>query len=292
MKFAYKFSSFTFAFICLLSISLFGQKAEDVITESSEPANEKYLDGIVQKTLIAENRVIAYEPIREADIAWEKRMWRIIDTREKINLPFRYPQRYFFTVLQDLAKNGDIALFKEDDFGEQMTTDELDKILNRVDTVVVWNEDTYEEEVKITRSELNPAEINRYRLKEIWFFDEETSTLRVRILGIAPIKEEYDPETGVFKYEAPLFWVYMPEAREYLAKHTVFNDFNDNAPKTWHDVFEERYFASYIYKQSNVLDVRLKDMFFEGDNAGIDLLLESEKLKAELYNFEHDLWEY
>ena len=173
--------------------------------------------------------------------------------------------------------NGDIALFKDDDFKEQMTTQELDKILNRVDTVVVWNPDTYEEEIKITRSELNPAEIMRYRIKEIWFFDEETSTLRVRILGVAPIKDEYDADTGIFKYESPLFWVYMPEAREYLAKHTVFN---------------ERYFASYIYKQSNVLDVRLKDMFYEGDNAGIDLLLESERLKAELYNFEHDLWEY
>lgn len=292
MKFALKFLSLFFVMSLFLSVGMNAQKAEDVITESSEPDDEKYLDGIVQKTLIAENRLIAYEPIREADIAWEKRMWRIIDTREKMNLPFRYPKRYFFTILQELSQNGDIALFKEDNFSEQMTTQELDNILNRVDTVVVWNEDTYEEEVKITRSELNPAEINRYRVKEIWFFDEETSTMRVRILGIAPIKEEYDADTGVFKYEAPLFWVYMPEAREYLAKHTVFNDFNDNAPKTWHDVFEERFFASYIYKQSNVLDVRLKDMFFEGDNAGIDLLLESEKLKAELYNFEHDLWEY
>lgn len=292
MKFALKFFSIVLLLSLFQSMSIQAQKSEEVITESSEPAEDKYLDGIVKKRLVAENRVMAYEPIREADVAWEKRMWRILDTREKMNLPFRYPQKYFFSILQDLALNGDIALFKDDDFKEQMTTQELDKILNRVDTVVVWNPDTYEEEIKITRSELNPAEIMRYRIKEIWFFDEETSTLRVRILGIAPIKDEYDADTGIFKYESPLFWVYMPEAREYLAKHTVFNDANDNAPKTWHDVFEERYFASYIYKQSNVLDVRLKDMFYEGDNAGIDLLLESERLKAELYNFEHDLWEY
>ena len=58
---------------------------------------------------------------------------------------------------------------------------------------------------------------------------------------------------------------------------------------TWYDLFEKRFFSSYIYKASNVLDLRLKDIYAD---SGIDRLLESQKIKAELFNFEHDLWEY
>jgi len=111
----------------------------------------------------------------------------------------------------------------------------------------------------------------------------------VRILGIAPLQEVFDEDTGTFKYELPLFWVYYPEAREVLSRYTVFNEMNDASVITWSDLFEMRRFSSYIYKQSNVLDVRLIDMF---PNSGVDRLLESEKIKSELFNWEHDLWTY
>ena len=262
------------------------------MTESSDPVDEVFLDGVVEKTLMFENRVLPYEPIREADIAWEKRIWRIIDTREKRNLVFRYPEKSFFSIVQELANNGDINVFRDDRFTEPIDGDELVQLLNRVDTSVVFDPETYEEQIKITTSEINWEDINRYRVKELWFFDEETSRLRVRILGIAPIKEEYDDETGLFKYEAPLFWVYYPQIREPLSKFQVFNDNNDNAPMTWYDLFEARIFSSYVYKQSNVLDLRLKDYFESSEQVGLDILLESEKIKNDLFNFEHDLWEY
>jgi len=57
---------------------------------------------------------------------------------------------------------------------------------------------------------------------------------------------------------------------------------------SWYDLFESRFFSSYIYKASNSLDAPLKNIYDDG----LDALLESEKIKAELFNFEHDLWEY
>jgi hypothetical protein len=56
---------------------------------------------------------------------------------------------------------------------------------------------------------------------------------------------------------------------------------------TWEDLFEMRFFASYIYKESNVYDRRLQDYL-----SGVDLLLEADKIKQEIFNFEHDLWSY
>jgi gliding motility associated protien GldN len=159
------------------------------------------------------------------------------------------------------------------------------------DTSLVFNPDTYEDEVVITNSPINPEDIQKYRVKEMWFFDEEASRMGVRILGIAPIKDYIDESTGEFKYAIPMFWVYYPEAREALSRYYVFNEANDAAPSTWYDLFERRQFSSYIYKASNVLDLRLED-YYSGVDQGIDRLMESNAIKMELFNWEHDLWSY
>ena len=184
------------------------------------------------------------------------------------------------------------ARYISETFKEKISNEELQNIFSRPDTVTTLNPETYEQTIKIVTVDINPEDINRFRVKEVWFFDEETSTLRNRILGIAPIKEEYDEDTGIFKYETPLFWVYYPAVREPFSKHRVFNDFNDAAPMTWYDLFEARKFSSYIYKISNVSDMRIKDYFETSPTPGIDMLLESQRIKEELFNFEHDLWTY
>jgi len=265
------------------------QEAENIITESSEPLEEVYIDDIVPKRMIFENRVLPYEPVREAYIPWEKRIWRVLDVREKLNLPFQYPEMPFFSIISDAATSGEIKVFQDEKFKEMLTPDEVLAKLIVMDTSLVIDPETYEEEVKVTSNPVNPEDIKRWRVKEIWYFDEETSTMKVRILGFAPYKDVYDDDTGLFLYEIPLFWVYYPEVRDELARHRVFNDFNDASPMTWYDLFEQRRFSSYIYKASNVLDLRLKDIYEE---SGVDRLLESDKIKREIFNWEHDLWSY
>ena len=274
---------------CLAATALFGQAETRIITESSDPLEDIYIDDVVAKRLIYETKVLPYEPVREADVPWEKRIWRVIDVREKINLPFVYPEMPLFTIFKEAADNGEIRIFEDDKFTQMLTSEEVMARIVETDTVVVYDPETYEETVKITHSELNPEDIKRYRVKEIWYYDEEASRMKVRILGIAPIRDYYDDDTGIFKYEGPMFWIYYPEAREVLARHRVFNENNDAAPMTWYDMFEMRMFSSYIYKSSNVLDYRLMDYY---PNDGIARLLESEKIKAELFNWEHDLWTY
>ena len=48
---------------------------------------------------------MAYEPVREADIAWEKRIWDR-ETQEKMNLPWRAEEAPFFNILKDMIQNG------------------------------------------------------------------------------------------------------------------------------------------------------------------------------------------
>lgn len=284
-----------FAFIfAMFSIGAFAQGMDESMrTEASDPEDTSgMLDDIIDRVLMKEQRVLAYEPIREADILWEKRIWRVIDVREKMNIQFLYPQAPFFKILVDGALNGDIRLFTSDSFNLAVTGDKLDKLLHSVDTIPIYDPDTYQETIKIVKNDIDYNDIKKFRVKEIWYFDKEVSRIYCRILGIAPIKEERDESTGELKYEAPMFWIYYPQARKFLGTQQVFNEKNDIAPGTWSDLFDSRFFSSYIYKQSNVQDNRLQDIYKDGEYAGVNLLLESEKIKNELFNFEHDLWVY
>ena len=286
MKFV---SSFFGAFALLLVATVAqAQTPENILTESSFPAADKPLDGVVEKQTILEKRVLPYDHIREADVFWEKRIWRVIDVREKMNLPFVYPERYFFSILMDAALEGEITVYstEDDKFSIPLTPDEVASKGASIDTITTFDPETYEEQIEVVRNELNPEDIKRFRLKEIWFFDQESSTMQVRILGIAPLYDVTD-DNGNFLYENPMFWVYYPDARQILARERVFNAGNDASPLSWQDIMEMRYFSSYIYKESNVYDRRLI-----GYLSGTDLLMEAEKIKQEIFNFEQDLWSY
>ncbi|MEX2588914.1 MAG: gliding motility protein GldN, partial [Chitinophagales bacterium] len=90
-----------------------------------------------------------------------------------------------------------------------------------------------------------------------------------------------------YRGDQVLFWCYYPELRPILAQYRVFNRHNDATTVSWEDLFEMRFFSSYIIKESNVQDRRIQDY-----TAGVDALLEADKIKYEIFNFEHDLWSY
>jgi gliding motility associated protien GldN len=133
---------------------------------------------------------------------------------------------------------------------------------------------------------IESIDIVRYRIKEDWFFDRERSVMDVRIMGLSPVKNVLD-DNGELRGQKPLFWIYFPEARYVFANYDVFNRHNDAERRTFEDVFWKRMFNSYIYKRSNVYDRSLKEY-----KKGIDLLLEAEEIKEDIFNFEHDVWHF
>lgn len=275
---------------CLGGALLFAQLvlAQDPLPASSADAPEPPFDDFVERSIVAERPVLAYAPIREADILWEKRLWRLIDTREKMNLPFVAPQAPLFTLLADAAREGELPVYStiDDHFTTRLSTQDVEGMLSWRDTIIVFEPETYSETVQVIVNDINWEDVRRFRIKEAWFFDTRTSQLRVRILGIAPLIERFDNE-GNFKAEVPLFWIPYAAARPLLArsKAMVFGD-NDASTITWEDLFERRQFASHIYKENNLHDRRLQDYL-----AGADLLLEAGKINDALFNREHDMWQ-
>ncbi|MBK9730490.1 MAG: gliding motility protein GldN [Chitinophagaceae bacterium] len=245
-------------------------------------------DLFYDKVAPIEKEVIPYDNIREADVLWQKRIWRIIDSREKMNLPFKYEGidwkdlKPLVFVLRDAAISGEITVYQEDNFKTVKLPDDVAKIGAGNDTIQLSDLDgNYVKDTVLVR-EFDPTKVSKYRIKEDWFFDEETSAMQVRIIAIAPLY--YDDQ---IQLDLPMFWAYYPTARNVLVKQEVFNQRNDAVRLTWDDLFEMRLFTSYIYKESNVFDRRIQDYA-----TGTDALRESDRIKQDIFEFEHDVWSY
>ncbi|MCW3806775.1 gliding motility protein GldN [Plebeiibacterium marinum] len=259
---------------------------------------QNVLDGIYPKEHVLNRKPIPYTHVREADVMWAKKVWRIIDLREKINLPLYYPVTtmdgrlsLIQLLMQGIQYEGLTAYDTkhEDEFKVPMSVDQVMQEMGATaDTVEIMQEDgTYAPQ--IIAGELRPEEVKQFLLKEVWFFDRNYSRLDVRIIGICPIRE-YTKSSGgedqIARKQA--FWIYFPEAREVLARNEVFNPHNDAQRRTFDDIFMKRYFGSYIVRESNVYNNRRIDQYA----VGMEAMLESDRIKTEIFDFEHDLWEF
>jgi len=132
--------------------------------------------------------------------------------------------------------------------------------------------------------------IVQYRLKEDWFLDKERSILDVRIIAIAPVVygTEKDPngKIQITGFEE-LMWLYFPHCRFVLNNYFVYNEHNDAQWMSYDDLFWKRRFNAVVYKQSNIHDREI-----ESYRAGVDALFESEQIKNEIRNIEHDVWSF
>ncbi|MDP2422983.1 MAG: gliding motility protein GldN [Bacteroidales bacterium] len=254
-------------------------------------------DAVYDKQHIQDNTPIPYPYVREADVMWSKRVWRMIDLREKMNQPFYYPEypqtdwRNLITVFMDALKEGTLTAYDantpSDEFLVPLYYNELMKRMERTETMRLKRPyPPYNDFDTIITRKFSAMDVKRFRVKEDWFFDKQRSVIEVRIMGICPVRDNFD-ERGEFRGYEPLFWIYFPEARNVLAKAEVFNRRNNAQRLTYDDVFMKRLFASYIYKEQNEYDRQISDYAL-----GLDALLESERIKNEIFLWESDLWEY
>jgi len=234
---------------------------------------------------------VSYDHIREADVMWSKKIWRTIDISEKMNLPFGYPQKPLIEILHRAVLAGTIKAYdptveNADQFKRVLTPAEIAGIGSKTDTVIGLNPVTIEEETKIITNTFTWDRITKFRVKEVWFFDTKTSSMQVRILGLAPVMADYDAN-GNYRGDMTMYWLYYPDLRDMLAKEEVYNPDNDQKSLSWDDIFSYRLFESSIYKESNVHDRPIAEYA-----TGVDAQLESDRISKGLLDHEHDVWDY
>jgi gliding motility associated protien GldN len=255
-----------------------------------------YRDGIYDKENSTNRRFIPYTHLREADVSWEKRVWRRLDMREKQNQQLYYPiepvvSRISFTqLLIKYILTGEIKAFKDEEFLIPLELSSVRKsIVLQEDSADVEEFDKDGNAFMVKKPGLTDStwifeNFTSLELKEDWFFDKQKSVLEVRILsmGVNVLKPKKE-DLGPFN----LFWVYFPACRPYFAKHEVYNSKNDAERRTFEDIFWKRQFSSIAYKETNVFD---RDI--ERYSKGIDALLESDRIKNDIFRWEHDLWHF
>lgn len=270
-----------------------------VLLCSSYAGAQTNATSVYSKNHVKNRKPIPYSNIRESDVMWSKLVWRFVDLREKMNLPMYYPttpedDRYsLIDLLMYGIENEGLTAYEtnDDEFKVPMTLDQIrSKFDAQNDTIMQRNRLTGELEEKILSGEMHTDDVKRYMLKEQWFFDKQTSTLQVRIIGICPIREyikDGDSELDGIQ-QKQLFWIYFPEVRPLLASHEVFNPYNDAARYSFDDLFLKRRFSSFISQVSNVHNNRQISEY----TVGLNSMLEAERIKNEIFTFEHDLWEF
>ncbi|MNT22162.1 hypothetical protein D3C72_1575370 [compost metagenome] len=114
--------------------------------------------------------------------------------------------------------------------------------------------------------------------------------MKYRLLAICPVA----PEARDIGAENPdvieLFWVYYPSIRDVMHESKAFNDKNSAMPITFDHLLNSRRFSAIIYKEENVMGDRKIEEYMK-DNAQMQLL-ESERVKDKIRNFEQDMWNY
>lgn len=239
---------------------------------------------------------VPFPHIRQADVMWKKRVWREIDFRQKMNHAFYYPvtphndwKNFITVVLDGLRENKftayDVRNNPTDEFLSPLTYNQIiERETNSVVRTLKRSYPPYDEYDTVIVTQFDETRVMRLRVKEDWYFDKQRSQLMVRIIALCPVLMVEREDQEITK---PLFWFSYQQARDVLAKSMVFNRNNSAERRTYDEVFWKRMFDSYVYKEENVYDRNIGAYA-----AGIDALLESERVKKEIMNFEEQLWEY
>ena len=258
-------------------------------------------DEAVDTKSIRDRAPLAYEDLRADDAVYRHKIWRVIDTREKMNLPFRYSadenngNQRFISILFQAIQDSAVTVFSsiDDRFTTPMTKAEVAKVVGGDDIEVpIIDSNGVQTGVKKTKPEVNLDSFYKFKIKEEVIFDKESSRLFWRILGIAPVKNIITSQ-GIDLGESEMFWVYYPDMRPIFAKYDVYNGKNFGARMSWEDLFESRQFSGRIVKTTidNPMDLDIRNLPGLGGNT-VFQLLEGERIKDKIFNYEQDLWSY
>lgn len=262
--------------------------------------------GVLNEQQIAANDEfpIAYGYVDDRDVLWSKTIWEVIDLDERVNFPYYYPtdtlnlgpdRRSLFDVLKkSLSKDQITEVYKSSYFQEKLSYKEIQERLVSIDTTDAgyeqFNADGFVDPQFIERRRITAAEIRQYKIKGTWYFDKRLGELKYRLLGLCPVAPDVALKTEKGEEEdlVELFWLWFPDTRTSLNKSKVFNTRNSSQPITYDHMLNSRRFNSIIYKEENVYEDReVKDYIYED---ALRTLLESEKIKSVIRDFEQDMW--
>ena len=258
---------------------------------------------------------VDYEYVDDKNILWSKVVYEFIDLNERLNFPLLFPvndtkyddtRKSLWRVIRENIENGKISEVYDsnnDNFTEASriigkdSTDLEANIYKNYNISDIYKS-KYIPESFVPREVASSADIFGYVIKGVWYFDKIHAELRYRLLAIQPYGTDLKTSVDGEETETGYFWIWYPSIREILDKHLVFNDKNNNNRISFDELLINRRFSSYIYKYDNVYgDIEIRDYIRQRDNESYAqwqtrIIMESERIKKEILDFEIDMWGY
>ncbi|HBK83578.1 MAG TPA: gliding motility protein GldN [Flavobacterium sp.] len=278
-----------------------------LVLAQSNLLNAKTPDQIGKKSeaqLNSDNdKPLPYGYVDDRDVLFGKTVWEIIDLDEKVNFPLYYPideslgdsRKSLYTVLVDAIRDSIITeVYDSSYFTTKKTLKEIESSMVKIDTTDVGidqiNAGQALSQEYLNKTELKAIDVDAYKIVGRWYFDKRQGELKYRMLGICPvIPDVYSMDKDEKEY-IDLFWVFFPAARDVLHSNYAFNDKNSSAPISFDHLLNARRFSATIYQEENVQGDRKINEYMK-ENAQMQLL-ESDRIKDKIRNFEQDMWSY
>ena len=275
--------NFIFIFCLLLNSVLVAQSN---ILNTKDPALIG-IKNIDQKQSDEESSFLEYNFIDDRDILWSKIVYEKIDLNEKLNFPLLFPivdsedrtRKSLWRILKENIENGNIKKVYDSRSDDFLSSNEIVKKDSIIDT---YSSKYFEGDSK-PKTYAGSEDIKAYYIKGMWYFDKRQSEMKYRLLGLMPYGNNLK-EKGK---EQPYFWIWYPSIREILHKEMVYNDKNNANRISFDQLLISRRFNSYIYKEDNVYGNRAIGDY---KMKGLQSILESERIKKEILDFEQDMW--
>ena len=231
---------------------------------------------------------LEFDYIDERDILWSKIVYEKIDLNEKLNFPLLFPvndetyaknRKSLWRILKENIINKRITELyfdRNDNFKDKMSFKDVMEVVSFTELI---------NGVQTPAEELKSIDITAYRIKGMWYFDKRQGEMKYRLLGLMPVGKNLKDDDG--KNNTDLFWIWYPSVRKILHEEKVFNDKNNASSISFDQLLVSRRFSSFIYKEDNVYgDRSIKDYKIPG----LESILESQRIKKEILDFEQDLW--
>ncbi len=299
----------------IFSLMVFFSLVSSAAFAQSNLLNAKSPDQIGKKTAAQDSldndKPLPYGYVGDRDILLGRKVWEIIDLNQRVNFPMYFPvednlgpdRKPLYDVLTTAIREGKIAeVFDDSYFTTKKTLKDIETSLTLVDTTDAGRDEMNTDikayksgkkkisEEYINRTDIKAIDVAGYEILGYWYFDKRQGELKYRMLGIAPIVPDVYTMNKEEKDYIRIFWVYFPAARDVLHKAKAFNEENSAMAITFDHLLNSRRFNGTIIKEENVYGDRLIEEYLK-DNAQMQLL-ESERIKDKIRNFEQDMWNY
>lgn len=247
---------------------------------------------------MSKNKIMASPALSADHITWQRDVFRMLDLTKDENAPLYFPpqpdgqRQNLFSLLFDQVALGQLKVYDYLD-GKEVFTEEyqvkFNELLDRFWIPYEKQPDPKSPQdtlYKVETVDVPSNEVTLYYIKEIYYLDQRTSTIKREIIAFCPVLVREDETGEVRRY--PLFWVPFQEARQLLSTNSIStSNYNAASRMSIYDYFMRHQYKGDIYKVYNLQNQNIMNYCTTPE----EIAAEQERLEKELQMMTNALWE-